>query len=65
MVHRGARPPAFDRAESGPIDIQWRYIKNGSGVSGDNAGFLDLLRITQPPSSINLKLRVYLEGAPQ
>ena len=59
------RDASFEYPEGGPIDIQWCYIKNGSGVSGDDAGFLDRLQITQPSSSINLKVRVYLEGALQ
>ena len=59
------RDASFEYPESGPIDIQWCYIKNGSGVSGDDAGFLDQLRITRPSSSLNLKVRVYLEGALQ
>ena len=57
---------SFDRAERGAIDIEWCYIKDESGDSGEDAGYLDRLRITPSSSpSINLKVRVYLEGALQ
>ena len=57
---------SFDRAERGAIDIEWCYIKDGSGAGGEDAGYLDRLRITPSSSpSINLKVRVYLEGALQ
>ena len=57
----------FDRTpERGAIDIEWCYIKDGSGAGGEDAGYLDRLRITPSSSpSINLKVRVYLEGALQ
>ena len=56
----------FEYPDRGAIDIEWCYIKDGSGAGGEDAGYLDRLRITPSSSpSINLKVRVYLEGALQ
>ena len=41
------RDASFDYPGSGDIDIEWCYIKDGSGDGGDDAGYLDRLQITR------------------
>ena len=63
IVNEWVESDSFEYPDSGDITVEWCYIKDGSGSDGDDAGFLDRLQIT--PMSINLKIRVYLEGALQ
>ena len=63
IVNEWVESDSFEYPDGGTVTIEWCYIKDGGGSDGDDAGFLDRLQIT--PMSINLKIRVYLEGALQ
>ena len=48
------RDASFDYLGGGDIDIEWCYIKDGSGANGEDAGFLDRLRITELLGSLTV-----------
>ena len=43
---------SFDYSGRGPIDVAWCYKKGRAWDEGDDAGFLDRLRITPLPGNI-------------
>ena len=48
------RDASFDYLGDGDIAVEWCYIKDGSGSSGEDAGFLDRLRITELLGSVTV-----------